>query len=157
MIKGYMGNNMDFEGLITKDNQYIYKELSEFAISLGYKKIQAKTKDLVFIFLHPQTRERVLKFSYSQKAGFSTHLKYDQTKSYSNFFHEAIRRTIEESNYKYTGCYLNCHKCDGTRGYIYTYKDQRKYFRCYQELIELFDLTKNELTEIKTMLKNQLV
>ena len=147
---------MDFEGMISNDDLLIYNELSEFALDLGYIKKRAKTKDEIYIFVHPKTKERILKFSYSNKTGFVVHLKFNKTTDYTHFFHEAIRKTREESNFRYTGCYANCNSCDGTLGYTYRYPNNTEYFRCYQELIELFDITINEISELKTLLGNQL-
>lgn len=146
---------MVFEGLVSNDDLLIYNELSKFALELGYIEKRAKTIDVIYIFSHPITKERILKFSYSSKRGFVVHLKFNKSTNYTHFFHEAIRRTIEESNFKYTGCYAHCDKCDGTLGYTYRYPNNSEYFRCYQELIELFDITLNEMSEVKSLLLNQ--
>ncbi len=55
----YGGSDMAFEGMISNDHLLIYNELSKFALDLGYKKKSAKTKDEIYIFLHPKTKERV--------------------------------------------------------------------------------------------------
>lgn len=147
---------MEFQELLNPIEYQLYSNLSSYAIKIGYKKQIAKTKDLIHLYLHPKTKERVLKFSHSNKYGFSIHLKYDKSKSYSHFFHEAVRKTIEESEWAYTGCYSGCRKCDGSRGYTYTYEDGRSYFRCYQELIELSGMTNHELEDTKQLLLRQL-
>ena len=147
---------MEFNDVISESDLLIYNNLSQYAIEIGYKKKVAKTKDLIHLFLHPVTKERVLKFSYSKKSGFVVSLKYNKTKEYSKYFHQAIRHTIEESNLRYTGCYSDCKKCDGTKGYTYIYPEGTEYFRCYAELIELPNFTFDNIEETKKLLQNQL-
>lgn len=150
-----MNNTLnDFFNGLNDDDKEIYSEIADFAYELGYKPKRARTKDINYVFTNNKTKIHLLKFSYTDGQP-KLKLKYFATDNYSGFFHEAIKNTIEEFNFKYTGCY-KCGRCkDKPLGYIYEYPDGKKYFRCGRELICLPPLTQNEVPEILKLLKTQ--
>lgn len=81
-------------------------------------------------------------------------LKFFAAGTYSRFFEDALKATIEEYDFRYTGCY-GCEKCDGTRGYTIRYPEGRKYFRCGLELIDLPGLSAAELPELLALFRRQ--
>ena len=132
----------------------IYSEIANFTYALGYKVKRAKTKDINYVFTNSKTKEHMLKFSYIDNKPILK-MKYYASSNYSDFFHEGVKNAIEEFNFKYTGCY-KCGKCkDVLQGYTYDYPEEKKYFRCGRELIELPPLTKNIVPEILHLLKKQ--
>lgn len=132
----------------------LFSEIATFASSLGYKAKRAKTKDLNIIFTNSKIKQHILKFSVD-KGKPILKMKYFASTTYSKLFLDAIRHTIEEYEFRYTGCY-KCGKCKSAiEGYIYQYDDGRQYFRCGSELIEILEFTKNDLIEIKRLLEVQ--
>ena len=128
-----------------------FMELYAYLCELGYKPYRAKTKDINIVFKNSKTREHIAKFSIENREPVLK-MKFYSIKHYSKVFSEAIRNTIEEYNYRYTGCYA-CGKCsDQLEGYDYTYPDGRHYFRCGKELIPIYDFQTNDLKEIKHLL-----
>jgi hypothetical protein len=131
----------------------ILSAIAEYAFQLGYKARKDKTRAPGYTFTHRQVKKPVLRFT-SCRGKPVLRLKFFAALTYSHFFQEAIRATIEEYDFKYTGCY-GCGSCDGTRGYRYRYPDGREYYRCGAELIEIFDIPSVPLEEILKLFKTQ--
>lgn len=137
-----------------KEQKELFNKLYEKSQELDLKISRSKTKDIIYVFVDPNTKRRVMKFTFDKEMNPMVHLRFNMAGNYSNFFDEAIRLTIEEFSYKYTGCY-GCGSCDGTDGYTYVYEDGRTYYRCPNELIELFNLSMNQYDEVVHLLENQ--
>ena len=136
------------------DNQRTkFLTIANFAFSLGYKAKKDKTSALGYTFTNNKIKKTLLRFT-SQQGKPILKLKFFASYSYSVFFQNLIRSTIEEYDYKYTGCY-GCGKCDGTEGYQYQYPDGREYFRCGLELIEIFDVENVPVEEFLLLFKKQ--
>jgi len=143
----------DYLDLLSEEEKQIFVAMAEYAFSLGYKVKRDKTKDLSYRFSHPKIHKHMLRFSLHRGKPV-LRIKFYAAKNYSGFFQEALRRTVEEYDFRYTGCY-GCGKCDGTQGYTVTYPDGREYFRCGTELIEIHDLHNLLLSEMMQLFKNQ--
>lgn len=144
----------DFLNSLNEEDKKIYSEIANFANELGYKVKRAKTKDINYVFTSSKTKKHLLKFSYIDSKP-QLKMKFYASKDYSNIFHDSIRETIEEFNFKYTGCY-KCGRCKRTpEGYTYEYADGRKYFRCGSELIALPSITVDDVPEVLRLLKIQ--
>ena len=142
----------EFYSKIENEQKNMFKEIEEYLFELGYKPSRAKTKDLNIVFKNSKTKEHIVKFSIEKEKPVLK-LKFYSSSIYSNVFSEAIKNTIEEYQYKYTGCY-KCGKCkESLEGYIYEYPDGRKYFRCAKELISLPTVRMENLDEIKQMIR----
>lgn len=132
----------------------LFSEIATYADRLGYKAKRAKTKDINYVFTNSKTKKNLLKFSI-EKGKPVLKMKYYASTEYSTRFQEAIRMTIEEYDYRYTGCY-HCGKCQGKpEGYIYQYEDGRRFFRCGSELISISQFEKKDLPEIIKLLEIQ--
>jgi hypothetical protein len=143
----------DYLAALTGEERAIVSALAAYAFSQGYKARKDKTSALGYTFTHSKVRKTILRFT-SDKGKPVIRLKFFATPRYSHFFQEAIKFTIEEYDFKYTGCY-GCGKCDGTQGYRYKYPDGREYYRCGAELIEIFDIRNIPLEEMLELLKKQ--
>lgn len=143
----------DYFAFLTNDEREIFSAISEYALSLGYKAKKDKVKAIGYSFTHSRVKKQILRFTSSKQKPI-LRIKYFASPTYSNFFQEAIQATIEEYNYKYTGCY-DCGDCDGTQGYWYKYPDGREYYRCGKELIEILDTRNMPLEELLDLLKRQ--
>ena len=144
----------EYEAILSEDEKTYFAELYRHILALGYKPKKEKKKSISFDFKHRLVKNSIVKFS-SEHGQPYLKLKFFATKEYSPCFKEAIRTTIEEFNYKYTGCY-RCGKCGfNLEGYTYSYADGRKYFRCGLELIEIKDFLNIDIEETKNLISNQ--
>ena len=144
----------DYLASIPDPDHIIFSAVAKFAASLGYKPKKDKSKTLSYTFVHGQQKKTILRFS-SNRGRPVIKVRYSASPEYSAFFHEAVRTVIEEYDYRYTGCYTRCDKCDGTQGYTYRYPDGRQYFRCGLELIDLEDIRSIPLPELFRLLESQ--
>lgn len=135
---------------VVKDSSVLFREISDFLINLGYQIKRSKTKSFHFEFV--KKGNKIAKFSFSDKYGPSLHLKYYASRSYSRYFHERIRETIEEFDGKYQGMIKGAIE---NLGYIYKYQDGRTAFRFHRELIDCGLPPCEYLPEIKELLKTQ--
>jgi hypothetical protein len=143
----------DYLDTLASDERTMFSTIADYAFRLGYKAKRDKTNSLGYTFTHKKVKKQILRFSLN-KGKPILRLKFFASHPYSAFFHEAIRFTIEEYDFKYTGCY-GCGNCDGTQGYHYKYADGREYYRCGTELIEISDIRNVPLAEILDLFKKQ--
>jgi hypothetical protein len=143
----------DYFEILNDDQRKVFSTLAEHAFSLSYKAKTDKVKAIGYSFTHSKVKKQILRFT-SSKGKALLRIKFFASPTYSVFFHEAIRATIEEYDFKYTGCY-GCGDCDSTQGYRYTYPDGREYYRCGKELIEISDTRNLPLEELLELLKRQ--
>lgn len=152
--------------IFINNEQYktMFLELAEYAISLGYKPVRNKTKDISIDFRKNKIKKTIMKMEAKEqkhdgnKCGERNipglRLRFFAAKDYSDIFKYGIQHVIEEFEGKYTGCY-GCGKCNGTEGYTFFYPDGRQVYRCGGELISVFDFAEKNLPEIKLLLKTQ--
>jgi len=143
----------DYLATIAADERTIFSAIAQYAFNLGYKVKKDKTNALGYTFTHSKIRKPILRFT-SIKGKPILRLKFFASSTYSYFFHEAIRVTLEEYDFKYTGCY-GCGNCNGTQGYRYRYSDGREYYRCGAELIEICDVKNVPFAELLDLFKKQ--
>lgn len=153
-----------FQQLESKDKD-ILNELSCFVDTFNYHPVRNKTKNLSFDFKNIKTKETIMKIELKSLPKSSTdygkiipglRLKFFRAKEYSTIFQEAVKNVIEAFNGKYTGCY-GCGRCKGElQGYIYTYNDGRKVFRCGSELLDIPNFQKADICEMKQLIKTQI-
>jgi hypothetical protein len=143
----------EFLDAIPQEERWIFAEIADYAFSLGYRAKKDQTKSLGYTFRHSKVKKQILRFS-NNRGKPVIRLKFFASPTYSAFFQEAIRLTIEEYDFKYTGCY-GCGSCDGTQGYKYKYPDGREYYRCGTELIELLYTANVPLEELLHLFRKQ--
>ena len=143
----------DYYAILTDDERRVFSAIAEYAFGLGYNAKKDKVQAIGYSFTHSKVKKQILRFTSSNGKPI-LRIKFFASPTYSNFFQEAIRTTIEEYDYKYTGCY-GCGECNGTHGYQYKYSDDREYYRCGKELIEIFDTRDMPLRELVELLKRQ--
>jgi hypothetical protein len=137
----------------------MFKEIAEYAISLGYLPKKAKSKDFALEFSKSKVNRTIMKMvihcSGTNKHIPELRLKFYTNKDYSDIFKQGIRTVIEEFGGKYTGCY-GCGRCKGElEGYTYEYADGTKVFRCGNELISIQNISQENVPEIKALIEEQ--
>ena len=109
----------DFFAALNETQVPLFSTIAEYAFGLGYRARRDKTKDLNYSFLHRGVKPLILRFSIL-KGQPVVRLKFFAATQYSRFFEDALKATIEEYDFRYTGCY-GCEKCDGSQGYTIRY------------------------------------
>lgn len=149
-----MDNSLEeYLAILNQPERALFTPVADFAFSLGYRARRDKTRDLNFSFLHRQVKPLILRYSILRGRPV-IRLKFFAAGTYSRFFEDALKTTIEEYEFRYTGCY-GCEKCDGSHGYTIRYRDGREYFRCGLELIDLPGLSSAELPELLDLFRRQ--
>jgi hypothetical protein len=149
----------DFLDKLPEKDKTLFKSIAEYAISLNYLPKKTKTRVFNIDFINSKIKRTLLKLeapdTKKQDSISGIRLKFYANKDYSDIFKEAIKRVIEESDGRYTGCY-GCGKCSGElEGYFYVYSDGKRIFRCGGELIPVIGWNENSLVEIKQLMNNQ--
>ena len=147
----------NYDELIQKlgdKQQAAFLAIAAKAVSLGYKPRKDRTKTPAYSFVSGKYRQTILRIIDDGKRVF-IRIKFYGAPRWSEEFDQALKRTIEESNFRYTGCY-GCGRCPGAPvGYHIRYDDGRQYFRCGMELIEFHDLDDSTLGEAERLLELQ--
>ena len=141
-----------------------FARLAEHSVSLGYNPVRNKTQNLSIDFRNSKLKKTIMKFDTmeSEHDGFKygerdvpgLRLKFFASTDYSDIFSAGVKRVIEAYGGKYTGCY-GCGRCGGKpQGYVYTYPDGKKVFRCGSELVGIFNYTGHE-DEICSLMTRQ--
>jgi len=144
----------EFYSLVPHEKVELFQGMAEKAVQLGYKPKRDKTKQLGISFISNKYRVTILRFGY-QKNQPVFRLKFFASKEYSSVLDRSIKATIEEFDFKYTGCY-GCERCKGEKeGYEVKYEDGREYFRCGFELIEICEINPAIQEEVIELLKLQ--
>jgi hypothetical protein len=133
-----------------KIHETFFHEIAEFLTHLRYIPKTSPTNDLIITF--QKKGKKIAKFAYSKKYGPSFHMKFYATKSYPKYFHDKVRETIEEYDFKYTGLIKGALE---NIGYHYQYPDGRRYFYFHREMIELGLPPLEMINDIKELLKTQ--
>lgn len=156
----------EFLEAIEEEYRPLFKELAEFAVSYQFNPVRNKTQDFSIDFKNSKLKKTIMKmevaeqkhdgFGYGERKIPGLRLKFFATKEYSKIFQHAVKSVIEDFDGKYTGCY-GCGRCKGNpQGYVYTYPDGKKVFRCGSEQLSIFDFDESNLDEIKQLIQNQI-
>jgi hypothetical protein len=92
----------DYLAPLASDERAIFAAIAEYAFRLGYKAKKDKTNTLGYTFTHSKVKKPILRFTSNRSIPI-IRLKFFASPTYSHFFHEAIRRTIEEYHFPLYG------------------------------------------------------
>lgn len=132
--------------------QEIYREIAEYAVSLGYIPTLKGAQKQYVSFTKSKPNRTILKIVADKKCP-PPHIEikfFGIAPPYSSFFTKAIEDRL--SWYDGDNC-SNCGKCDGTHGYNYTYPDGKKRFLCGLSLFILPLIRTENVSEIKEAMK----
>lgn len=144
---------------LPEESRSMYREIAEYAMSLGYFPKKTTSKDFALDFPKSRVKRTILKMEVHSNAIKSNdpglRLKFYACGEYSEVFQEGIRKVIEEFGGKYTGCY-GCGRCGGKpEGYTFRYPDGKKVFRCGGELIAVSGVGPEHVPEIRELIRKQ--
>lgn len=95
---------------------------------------RSKTKDLIFTMTHPSHRKTLAKLTQNKNGQVLLWIRFSASSNYGSYFNERLVETLEKDDYKYTGCYPGCTKCETPCGYTVN-SPRGTFFRCHEELI----------------------
>ena len=144
----------EFYNSIPVNISEVFKNIADYAIKLGYRVKKDKVKHIAYSFVSSKYNNGIMRF-VNDKNEIKLKMKYFGIKTRNEVLEQALKETIEEYNFKYTGCY-QCGKCkDKKEGYIIEYKGGKKYFRCGSEYIDINNFEKMSIEEIKITIEEQ--
>lgn len=142
----------DFFRCLSAEETGFFFELYEKAMELKLKVKKDATKTPCVSFL--MGKNLVMRFINNGKRNYIK-LKYYNCSEPGEVLERALLRTIEEHDFRYTGCY-GCGSCQGKRrGYTIRHGNLKTYFRCGRELIEVYEINENSMPEILDALVGQ--
>ncbi len=156
------------EGLLERINpayHQLFKDLSEYAISLGYTPVRNKTKDYSLDFKNNKLKKTIMKLEekeqkhegigYGERNIPGLRLKFFASSEYSGIFKKGIQIVIENFDGKYTGCY-GCGRCqEKLQGYRFVYPGKNEVFRCGSELVSIYEFSDQDRLEIMKLMGEQ--
>jgi len=150
---------------LPEDRRYLFGDLMEYLIKLGYlpQKQTAKTLTLSF----KRGRQVIAKIRACNGGEFR--VKFFACVDPPQKYRNALRRDIEAQNEQYWGLMSSDrpaqlkNKCDGcgtactggNMGYYWKFEDDREIFRCGAYPILIPDMTADDLAEAKRLLAEQ--
>jgi len=133
-----------------------YKEIAEYAISLGYMPVIKGKNETYVDFVKSKIKRTILKIDINPNLLPRLAIKFYALDTYSGIFEKAIDERIlywKKLGYK-TQCF-GCGKCDGTHGYKITLPDGEKGFLCGFGVLSLPTLNVENISEVKEALRIQ--
>jgi len=149
-------NNLEQIIAALPDNcREIYREVAEYAISLGYMPIiQGVRKDYAD-FVNSKIKRTILKINTNPEFRWLA-MKFYAIPKYNGVFQDAINERIAYWNkLGYQVRCFGCGKCDGTHGYKCTLPNGEQGFLCGFGLIPLPTFRSEHISEVKLALKMQ--
>jgi hypothetical protein len=143
----------DFLSALDEGHRPLFELMMRKALSLGYKMSRDKTRCPSYSFSSRKYGTTILRVIDDGKRRY-IRLKFFGSASYPPAFEAALKRTIEEYDFKYTGCY-GCGSCATPIGYRIEYPDGREYFRCGRELVEIFDIDEAAARDAERLMEEQ--
>lgn len=115
---------------------------------------RSKTKDLIFTMTNPSHRKTLAKLTQNKAGHVLLWIRFSASPNYGSYFNEKLVKTLAEDDYKYTGCYPGCTKCETQRGYTVN-TPKGIFFRCHEELICVGSIEKVPLDEAVSLIRTQ--
>ena len=143
--------------VLPDDCRESYREVAEYAISLGYMPaIKGVRKDYLD-FSNSKLKRTILKIqAATPKYPPYIALKFYAVSKYSSYFQKAVDDRLSTWNrLKYEARCFGCGKCDGTEGYGVTLLDGKQGFLCGFGLLPLPSLSIDNISEVKEALRLQ--
>jgi hypothetical protein len=131
-----------------------FREIAEYAISLGYMPILKGAKKDYVDFSKSKVKRTILKIDAAPTPPRLA-IKFFAAPAYSAMFRGGIEKIADiVKQMGYEGCY-GCGSCDGTQGYKYVLSDGCEKFLCGKGLIDLPLFNAESIPEVKAALKAQ--
>ena len=143
--------------ILPEDCQESFREVAEYAISLGYMPaIKGVRKDYLD-FTNSKLKRTVLKVqAATPKFPPYISIKFYAIPTYSSYFQKAVDDRLSTwSRLKYEARCFGCGKCDGTEGYSVILPNGKQGFLCGFGILPLPPLFAYNIEEVKEALRLQ--
>lgn len=141
--------------LLPDDCRGSYREVAEYAISLGYMPVIKGTRKDYADFTNSKINRTILKINTSPNFRWIA-MKFFALPEYNGIFRDAVdvRRAYWEKLGYAARCF-GCGKCDGTHGYKFYYPDGQSGFLCGYGIVPVPAFKPENVQEVKDALKTQ--
>jgi len=143
-------------GAIPDEQRDAFREIAEYAVSLGYMPILKGAKESYVDFTKGKIKRTILKIATDKKLPPWLAIKFYAMPEYTGIFREGVRDRVGllEQMEISVRCW-GCGKCDGTQGYTYELTEGRKGFLCGNGLIPLPAFGAGNVSEVKAAMRVQ--
>ena len=143
--------------MLPDDCQESFREVAEYAISLGYMPTIKGVRQDYLDFSNSKLKRTILKVqAATPKFPPYIEMKFYAITKYSSYFQKAIDdRILTWNRLKYDARCFGCGKCDGTEGYVIIMPDGKQGFLCGFGLLPLPPLNIDNIVEVKEALRIQ--
>ena len=146
----------NFIAVLPEHDRSLYREIAEYAVSLGY--LPSKTKNpnepMVFAKNVENCWRRLCKISPPNPAKQLENtvfaLAFYKVSNYSDIFHQSGKRECESRKSR-----VGVNGCGECGGYTYVYPCGKKVMCCHDKLIVLGEINNSYKDEILSMMKTQ--
>ena len=147
---------------LPNDCKKIFKEVAEYAVSLGYMPVARGTNSTYTDFTKSKIKRTILKIDLNS-APPRLGIKFYAIPKYSGIFQEAIEERIRyyaKLKYEITTHCVGCmhsksEKCKGGQGYTFKFPDGKQGFLCGFCVLSIPSFAAENVTEVKEALKLQ--
>ena len=148
--------------VLPKDYRKAFREIAEYAVSLGYMPVLKGTKKDYADFSKSKINRTILKID-SNPTPPRLAMKFYALPEYTGIFQEAIEKNIREYarlNYEIKSHCIGCMqrrngRCNEPQGYTVTLPDGNQGFICGFGIVDLPSFSAENIPEVKAALKAQ--
>ncbi|MCL1827541.1 MAG: hypothetical protein FWG20_05800 [Candidatus Cloacimonetes bacterium] len=138
------------------DYKEAFREVAEYAISLGYKPVLKGSRNTYVDFIKSKVKKMIMKIDTDPKFPPRLAIKFFALNKYTGIFNDAIIfriATWDRLGYK-TKC-GGCGHCDGTIGYKFSLHSGRNGFLCGNSVLDLPGFCADHIVAVKEALQVQ--
>ncbi len=144
--------------IIGEEIRPLYKEIIMYLSELGYN---PKKEKLNISFKHDQHNKQMAKMGFKKNQEHLPYfaLRFSACRGYSQRFEDIVSAAAAKKTVKEARCIdKGCDYCAGeaeTHAYIYKCPDNKIKFLCGANALEISDITENDVTEIKELIREE--
>jgi hypothetical protein len=147
---------------LPEEFQKAYREVAEYAISLGYMPVLKGANETYTDFIKSKTKRTILKIEFNANPP-NLGIKFYAIPEYHGIFHKAIEESLKyhaKLNYEIkehcTGCMQRRNgRCNEPQGYTFKFPDEKQGFICGFGIVRLPSFSDENVEEVKEALKLQ--
>ncbi|MCL1829982.1 MAG: hypothetical protein FWG21_00970 [Oscillospiraceae bacterium] len=154
-MKKWEADVEEFLTLVTDDQREIFAHIIDYLKELNYVAQKKRTQGFILSFNNPIHNRVIARFGLRKNSdtGFFG-LRYSSTTDYSLKFADVIRERVLSGN-KPARC-GECRYCKGEKfTYTYTSEDGRTAVACGAYVLEIPNITLDDLPEVKCLISQQ--
>jgi hypothetical protein len=155
-VKAYEKSINELMEKISNEEKAVLTPIMDYLIELDYTLVKKGTKDSVLSFSSLAHNKAIARFGVREESSIPFFgLRFSACTEYSEKFANVIRERIESSNSRLAKC-KSCRFCKGDKYvYTYTYPDGTTGASCGTFLLDIPDVTIDDVSEIKRLIKEQ--